>query len=199
MKPLSWSELDLYTRDKEGWYQKYIAGIAEKPSPSMKLGSLIHKYIQTEQFPSEELTVGEIRIFASMLVGLNKMLELNGMEKKDIAWEYKATETIDGIPTLGFWDGYCEKKNLIIEIKTGKANWGQKRANEHGQLAFYALQNGKEPNFILFSASTSSGKCKSFHVKHSKEELEAMRLMINQTWKDMAPYHETRIKTILEV
>ena len=56
------------------------------------------------------------------------------------------------IPMFGKLDGWDEDTFTLGEVKSGK-KWTQKRANEHGQLLFYASMiyalYGKIPNIKL--------------------------------------------------
>lgn len=186
----------LFEQDFDSWYLRYVAGISEKGTPAMDKGAKIHGILQDGKLPKKGLDKGEVRVYGAMLKAFDAELKLLG-GRKATKWEHMATQPIDGIPTIGFWDGLAPRG--IIEIKTGSALWTQDRADNHGQLAFYALQHGGNPDFWLFSASTSNGKCKMFHVKHTAVQLDAMRERIDAAWKAMAKYHDLRTKTLAEL
>lgn len=177
-------------------------GIAPKASPAMDMGTLIHSAVQEGKTPSEGLTAPEKRIVGTILDRFQEEMAENGLNREDIEWEHMGKAIILGIPTVGFWDGLCGDK--IIEIKTGSALWTQQKADTHGQLALYALQYMEEkglfvPDILLFSASTKTGKCKTFKVLHDDARLDAMKRRLDYFWKSIAPYHELRVKATIEL
>jgi hypothetical protein len=187
MKSLSWSELWLIENDFSAWYMRYIVGIPEKETPSMQKGTKIHNILQSGILDTENLDKSEIRIYSTILKTFeDELVKLNN-GRSGIEWEHKSTTVIDSVPTIGFWDGLMPCG--ILEIKTGANLWTREKAEGHGQLAFYALQHGKNPDIWLFSADATNGRCKMFHVKHTYEQLENMRKRIKIAWEIIAPYH----------
>jgi len=172
---------------------RYIVGIPEKETQSMRKGKEIHNILQSGMLNVENLDKSEIRIYGTILKTFeDELVKLNNGRSR-IEWEYKSTSSIDSIPTIGFWDGFMPCG--ILEIKTGTNLWTKEKAEEHGQLAFYALQHGGNPDIWLFSANVTNGRCKMFHVKHTNEQLEDMKKRIKKAWEIISSYHESRIET----
>lgn len=53
--------------------------------------------------------------------------------------EYRIMTEINGLQLFGILDSFQPHSCAIIEYKTGLSPWTQERANNHGQLHFYAL------------------------------------------------------------
>lgn len=202
MKSLSWSELWLFEDNFDAWYSRYVAGISERGTAAMERGTQIHEMLQRGSLDTENLDKGEIRVQTAILKGFEKTLVSLGMPREEMEWEKMVVATVQGIPTIGFWDGR-KKGYAKLEIKTGSSLWDKKRAQEHGQLMFYDLQELAlgEPltPFVLFTANTTNGKTDAIWIEHTPKELQAMRERINRVWEAMAPYHEIRTKTLVEV
>lgn len=109
---LSWSSISSFEWDPEQWYQSYIKGIRQE-SKELFFGSFVDKKIQDD--PNY----------------------LPAVERYPIM-QHEMRIMFDGIPLVGFADGYDPGKTLA-DYKTGKKAWTQKRADETGQLTMYAF------------------------------------------------------------
>lgn len=116
-RPLSWSAISSFEYDPEQWYKKYILNEILPKSKEMEFGSCIGKKIETDP------------AFMPFVPRHCKM-------------EHPFTVVFSGIKMVGYADSFCTKTHKkLIEMKTGKKAWDQKRANEHGQITLYALFN----------------------------------------------------------
>ena len=114
-RPLSWSALSSFEYDPEQWYQSYIVGVRQQ-SKEMDFGSWVDKKIQED--PTFLPTLPRYPV----------------MQQKFVV-------RYADIPLVGLLDGYSKDPHKIWDYKTGKKAWDQERADETGQLTFYALLN----------------------------------------------------------
>lgn len=188
-RPLSWSSLSCFD-DKdwgnpEKWYERYVLGIQEKPSRELLFGSKIDKLLQDDpEF------LPEIERYPLM--------------------QYKLEADYKDIKLLGYpdgWDPYNDRKRMV-DYKTGKNPWTQKKADETGQLTMYAtmlyLAEGIKPEEIDFEivwmpttqhADLSIGFVKDFKVqifktKRSMTDVLKFMARIEKTYKAMIKYSE---------
>lgn len=112
-RPLSWSSISSFQYDKEKWYKKYILGEEDPTSSEMAFGKLVADSFQTDS------PLAPVRLYKVV--------------------EQKLSVIFDGIQLVGFIDTYDPITHNFKEFKTGKKDWDQKRANEHGQLKMYAM------------------------------------------------------------
>lgn len=188
-RALSWSGLSCFDDeqwgDPEKWYQRYILGIQEKPTPELLFGSKIDKLIQ------------------------NDPTFLPDLERFAIQ-QHKLKPFYNDIPLVGIfdqWDPYSDRKRLADD-KTGKNPWTQAKANETGQLTMYAtllyLEEGIKPEEIDFSirwmptelrADMTIGfvkdmKVQTFNTKRTLVDVYKFLVRIEKTYKAMQEYVE---------
>lgn len=113
-RPLSWSAISSFEYDPNQWYEKYVLKIDPPVSPAMEFGKLIGG-----QYERDEL--------------------LAPILPREEVFEYELRTTFNKIPLIGYIDAYTPHTSLI-ELKTGKKAWDQKRADTHGQIDMYLLQ-----------------------------------------------------------
>ena len=116
--------------------------------------------------------------------------------------EFEIRCDIAGIPILSFIDSYDSKRNVFIEIKTGKIPWTKAKVQKHDQLTFYATalkwSMGKIPEYCDLiwiqtkdeAIETSdfwresdkivnvTGRIISFHREFDEREIERMENLI---------------------
>jgi len=109
---LSWSAISSFEWDKEQWYQSYILNIRQE-SKELTFGNYVDKELQ------------------------NNPKFLPEVERYPVM-QHEMRIMFDGVPLVGFADGYDPGKTLA-DYKTGKKAWTKKRADETGQLTMYAL------------------------------------------------------------
>lgn len=115
---LSYSSLDLWSRDKDAFRRRYYEGIKLPDSIFTLYGREVHQQIDTD--PS----FADIRLPVS---------------------EHRMTVSISGVPILGYIDTYDPETHAFGEYKSGtrKPNgdprWTQVDVQKHDQLVFYSL------------------------------------------------------------
>jgi len=116
-RPLSWSAYSSFHYNPEQWFQNYVIGNKEPPSPEMIFGSKVGKRLETDP------------TFLPMIPRHKKM-------------EHPFNVVFSGIPLVGYADSFCTVTDRKLgEFKTGKKAWDQKRVDEHGQLTMYCLMH----------------------------------------------------------
>lgn len=198
-KPLSWSELDKFENDFDSWYMQYVIGIKEPPTKPMIRGTDIHRFLQTGSTAGwdKRYTPDEVRVHDKIAKAFQ-----TAFASQEFQYEVRTAAVVANIPTIGFWDGYHESSNAILEIKTGASVWSEHEAKTHGQLAFYAAQAMARgmvqiPEFWLFSASTTNGKTAIYKVNISESQLEVIKSRITNAWAKMDKYREMRVQKAL--
>lgn len=112
-RPLSWSSISSFNYNKEQWAQKYIDCIKPVVNAAMKLGKEVGTLLAED--PSFMPLVPRHSMFEFELKG--------SLNNKDM---------------VGYIDSY-EPHTDLLEYKTGKRAWDQKRVDEHGQFDMYLL------------------------------------------------------------
>lgn len=111
---------------------------------------------------------------------------------------------INNICCLWFLDNAKKDLTEFREFKTGKTPWTQKRAEEHGQITFYAIlieaETGKLPekaylDWIITEEDEEwiikpTGEIKTFEVKIDKEKVEKMKKDLPKIFDDMQKLYE---------
>lgn len=135
-RPVSWSAIGSFEWNPEEWYQKYILGIKEPPSPAMLFGTKV----------GQEL--------ASNPKFMPDVLRYPQFEK-----ELRAE--ISGINIIGSLDSFDPETKAFYEYKTSsnKNKWTFKSVKEHGQILMYMLMI-----WINFQIDPSEIKCSLFYI-----------------------------------
>lgn len=179
-RPLSWSAISSFEYNPEEWYKRYILGEKGVDTREMEFGKLIADSFQTDK--------------PLVPVILYKIVEL------------PLSVVFNGMPLVGYIDTYDPKTHNFREFKTGKKEWDQKRANEHGQLKMYALllfimYKVKPENYKIhldwiptqdngdFSISFIEPiEVHSFEVKLTMKDIVVFGAHIKNTYKQMQKY-----------
>lgn len=119
---LSWSQLNMWEKDPNLYYQVYWEGLDQFRSKFLELGKRMADGLENG-FDCERDPMFE-----------HLIMYLPSYPKK----EFDLKADYAGIPLVGKLDGWNEATMTIGEYKTGK-KWTQSMANQHGQLKFYAL------------------------------------------------------------
>jgi len=178
---LSYSQMQLYLKDPQLFYQCYIEGL--------------------QQFRTDRLILGK-RMATALENGFDEqrdpMIEMvmTFMPSYPLR-EYEMNGVFEGIPLKGKLDGFDKEGLRIGEYKTG-VKWTQGMVDCHGQLTFYALlvklNYGVLPNEIkLHWARTQknpetggielTGETKTFLTKRTMSDLILFSKKIKEVWK----------------
>ncbi len=178
---LSWSQYNLWNTNPSAYRKIYFEKEQSFVTKEMKFGKNFSEALEEENF------FGASERAKKIYCGLPKCNQA----------ELELRANVDGINLLSYLDTAEVEGDLIPEFreyKTGKAKWTQARANEHGQIKFYAVviteKTGKPPkkanldwiptiengNGIEFT-----GEIKSFPVRITKKDVNAMKGEIKRT------------------
>lgn len=159
---LSYSSINLFTRDPLGWKRGYVDGEWEPPSDSLKFGKAFHWAIHNklvfddegfveswnEAFKNEfgeddnqELHQKGVDMFSleetQRVIDALNVAKING----EVAQEVPVSLHIPNIPLplIGFIDLIEDTPDglLAVDFKTSRASWNEKRANEEMQATVY--------------------------------------------------------------
>lgn len=211
-RPLSWSAISSFEWDPEQWYQKYV----------------VHQNCRraNEEFCKGFCTVTGGPDFRCPVVATSKEM-LFGKALADSIED--GTCTVPGllaglqarkefpfkcmfgkIPLIGFGDAFCEDTFRILdEVKSGKKKWDQKRADAHGQIDMYLLQNWimhkippEEVACTLHWVPTQENQdftisfvepviVQRFPTKRTMRQVLAFGMRINKIYKAMEKYAQS--------
>ncbi len=199
---LSWSQLSLWEKDPNLYYQIYIDGLDMIRTPYLKLGTRLDEAIQNGQ---DEFKDPMINYLVMMLPKYPKM-------------QYRIEIDFEGIKLVGLLDGFSalRKKLVIGEYKSGQ-KFTQTKADKLGQLDVYSLlvwkKFGRLPDKIyLHWAETKvkeneegqkevffTGKTRTFETTRTMKDLiliggriHKAYKEIKEMWKDFEPEHWKR-------
>jgi len=177
---LSWSQMSLWEKDPNMYYQVYFEGL--------------------DQFRTKYLTLGK-RMATCLENGFDEehdpLFEMLAVFMPSYPYrEFEINAVFEGIPLKGKLDGFNEKTLTIGEYKTGKC-WTQSMVDSTGQLTFYALlvwlKYKKLPKEIfLHWAKTDedmegnlklTGDIKTFKTQRSLKDLILFSKRIKSAWE----------------
>jgi len=178
-RPLSWSAISSFEYSPSSWHRRYVLNEKDEPSKEMLFGKLVGERLATE--PTFLPHVPRLSLF-----------------------EYELRAELGKIPLIGFIDSY-EPHSSLLEFKTGRKIWDQKRADSHGQLDMYLLMlylrdkvkpEGVECSLVWLPTQSEDGEI-SFVDEHDVKIFDTKRTMvdilrfgqrINDTYKQMQDY-----------
>ncbi len=184
-RPLSWSAISSFEYDPEQWYRKYVLGQTDPASKEMLFGSEIGNKLASD--PTFMTCVPRLSLF-----------------------EFELNAKFGKIPLIGYIDSY-ELHTDLLEFKTGKKPWTQKRADDHGQLDMYLLMlhltyNVKPHDVqcsIVWMPTQETGdfqislidpnKVHIFPTKRSMSDILRFGMRINETYKKMDEYCQNKV------
>ncbi len=177
---LSWSQMQLWEKDPNMYYQVYFEGL--------------------DMFRTRQLELGK-RMATTLENGFDEerdpLFEMLAVFMPSYPYrEFEINAIFEGIPLKGKLDGFDEKTLTIGEVKTGKY-WTQSMVNSAGQLTFYALlvwlKYKKLPKEIfLHWAKTDedmegnlklTGDIKTFKTQRSLKDLILFSKRIKSAWE----------------
>jgi len=184
---LSWSQLTLWERDPNLYYQVYLGDpVQSERYKKMLFGT---RYVELGKRMATTLENGfdveRDPLFEMLSVFLPPYPQR----------EFAINVDFEGIPIIGKLDGWNKKTMTIGEYKTGK-HWTQGMVDQAGQLSMYALlvwlKYKKLPkNIYLHWARTSedvenglrlTGDIKTFKTERSLADLIVFSKRIKTAW-----------------
>lgn len=164
----SWSQLNLWEKDPNIYYEIYVLGLEVPFTKWMKKGKDLAEYL--EKGGDVEDVEDDIKCIADFVPQYKRK-------------EFKINVKLDDINLLGYFDSFDDDTLDLYEYKTGK-KYTQSIANKLGQLDFYTLmiylKYGKLPRSIkLIWIETETqddnvvftGKIKTFEVKKTMKDI----------------------------
>ena len=176
---LSWSQMNLWEKDPNLYYQVYCEGIENFRSKYLELGKRMATTLENGKSDDGD-----------------PMLELMAVYMPSYpAKEFEIKVNFEGIPIVGKLDGFNKETLTIGEYKSGK-HWTQSMADETGQLTMYALlvwlKYKKLPNKILLHWARTdedmegnlvlTGEIKTFQTQRSLKDLILFSKRIKTAW-----------------
>lgn len=210
IKPLSWSEIDCFWKDKDKWYISYVLGLKEPPTPPMERGSAIHAYLFASEEERATMKAGWDKKYSPPEIRAHDKMaaHFDGLIPKGVfTHEVKCETEIVGVPTLGYWDGECAnpKDPIIMEVKTGRL-WTEKEAQEHGQIALYSAQwinrhadRGDKwdqvtyPSIWFLTYEGKSGRGQMYQFKVHPNKITQTAALVRKTRLAMGEYFDKRV------
>ena len=187
-RDFSWSQISSFQYSPEQWYKSYILGEFQD-SEELRFGKMIDLKIQ------QDLT------FMPALPRYEKM-------------QHKMKVSFNGITLVGVPDGinFTTTPKVLVDYKTGRNAWTQKKAKETGQLLFYLLliyitDKIKPEDFVCYIhwlptklketgnferkiSLISETEFQTFKVKHTMTDIMKFGVEITRIYKEMEKYIE---------
>ena len=173
----SWSQLNLWEKDPNIYYEIYVLGLEVPFTKWMKKGKDLAEYLEKGGDVDDD-----IKCVADFIPQYKEK-------------EYEIKVEMEGIKLLGYLDSFDPKELNIYEYKTGK-KYTQGMANKLGQLDFYALlvylkykKLPKSIKLIWIETETNddvvkfTGKIKTFEVKKTKQDIIKIASRIHKAVK----------------
>lgn len=180
----SWSQYSSFLYDPEQWYKKYILDEEQRTSKEMEFGKFVGGKLEKDPTFLPQIPRHSIM-------------------------EYEFKCMFGDIPVVGYADSFCDKTNKkLLEFKSGKKAWDQKRVNEHGQLTFYLLMNWlinkirpedvevqliwmptqDNGDFSISFVDNIEQRIKVFNTKRSMRDILVFGASIKKVYKEMEIY-----------
>jgi len=189
---LSWSQLNLWEKDPNMYYQVYFEGLDQFRTKYLELGKRMATTLEN----------GFDEFGDPMFDMLSVMLPAYPEREFEIKVNHKVSDKLV-VPLLGKLDGWNKATMTIGEYKTGK-HWTQSLVDSSGQLTFYALlvwlkYKTMPKHIILHWAKTQedefgnlelTGDIKSFKTQRSLKDLILLSGRIERAWKGICELGE---------
>jgi len=176
---LSWSQMSMWEKDPNLYYQIYVEGADQLRTKYLELGKRLATGLENGFDEAHD------PLFETLIVFMPNYPKR----------EFDIKVDFEGIPLFGKLDGWNGKTMTIGEYKTGK-NWTQAMVNQSGQLTFYAflvwLKYKKLPEKIFLHWAktqedemgnlTLTGDIKTFHTERQLKDLILFSKRIKTAW-----------------
>lgn len=114
-KHLSWSQLDLWCKNKDRYRKEYFEGGEKLDTEALRFGKGFAESVEDGSYKEH---VPDLHVYPNI--------------------EFKIALEIQGVPILSYLDSCDETIPLFDEYKTGRVPWSQSKVQKHDQLVFYA-------------------------------------------------------------
>ena len=201
---LSWSQLSLFEKDPNLYYQVYVEGLDQFRTKYLELGKRMADVLENgfdeEHDPMFEYIGMFMPSYPHREFQIPRLInegEKSGCKcSKCLARGIEKPLVFEGVPLYGKLDGFDDKTLTIGEYKTGK-KWTQGMVDKADQLTFYTLlvwlKYKKFPKKIfLHWARTDEdlegnlklvGEIKTFETKRRLADLILLSKRIKNAWK----------------
>lgn len=122
---LSWSQLDLVERSEERYIEQYIGGQKSRINRAMAYGKTMAEGLENDEMTGDPVL--------DMV-----MMNLPKFENRDKQFIAELKDGKEIIPILAKPDTHKTDMTAFKEYKTANERWTRKRAQESGQVKFYA-------------------------------------------------------------
>jgi hypothetical protein len=191
MKPLSWTELYLYTHDHKRWYDRYILGNEDEPTSEMRLGTCVHKVIERPELIKLAIQAVDESFPVDKARNIKRLLykaRLLHPKQSEVVIRAKLRDSegiYEGVSLIAIFDGFYKKERILREFKTTDLDkkWLQYRVNTSEQLSFYAycywLNTRKFFREIqLYRLNTENANIKKFETQRGWMDIMQMEQKI---------------------
>lgn len=168
---ISWSSLDLLERSVEKWKERYLYGEKSRTNRGQALGKLMADSLEQDVASGDPVLdlvitrIPKLEIMDRVLEDeKGDWVEVNHNGKME---RYQVPVLQDGkirIPLVAKPDTARADYSAFKEYKTGQAPWTKKKAQEHGQMHFYAAA-------IFVKTRRLPGDVELVHVETGKKEV----------------------------
>jgi len=179
---LSWSQLNLWEQDPDEYIRQYIYGEQRPQSKEMDFGSKIAKMLEIGVMAEGY----EFLIYVPKYILSEATIEIGLPHKKGI------------IPLLARLDSAKDDFSAFYEYKTGKSPWTQARADQNGQVTFYAmciwLKTRQIPKCSIIWLPTidseggikATGEIKEFKTERTLTDIIEMCQRCSNAWQEIS-------------
>lgn len=177
---LSWSQMNLWEKDPNIYYQVYMEGLDQFRTKYLDLGKRLATGLENGFDEAND------PIFEMVITFMPPYPQR----------EFKVEEEFEGIPLVGIFDGWDENNFILGEYKSGK-NWTQKMVDNLGQLTFYTLliwlkyKRFPEKIYLHWAKTIENdegvleltGDIKTFITKRSMKDIILFSKRIKNVWQ----------------
>ena len=179
--------MDLFERNKKQWIEVYLYGKKIPVNRGMALGRQM----------AEGLEKGEMTGELALDLAMAKLPKFEVMDKEFRAELQDAKRTIK---ILAKPDSMRKDMSGFYEFKTGQTPWSQRKADESGQITFYAtamylvkrripsdielvwVPTEKENPEALDSKLTATGEIRRYRTERSIHDILKMMIRMRSAW-----------------
>jgi len=182
----SYSEYNLWNRNRDEYYRRYILGEEEEPDEKMRLGTIIHRTIEDPRY-NWLYELRQMGYKGKQIKNIRKLLD-KAMLLRPKESEVTLTADLEGVKLLAIFDGLDKNERILDEFKTTDNNdsWHQWRVDWDEQLSFYALvyyfsYHKYFREIRLHRINTTTGTIRTFYTIRSLRDVKEIEKKIKKT------------------